>query len=240
MRTDSPSISQLQPHGPPQNGYSDMNNSLFSDAEQKQLQTFLDGLDKDDDMDSPPNNEAFRRPSRPPSESTHFHRRKYTWAFLNQSVLLDSPTPVLLSSPFNQNATYSQQQIRPLPVTDHTHSKKRRTGSDKSKQDQRKYRGIETDDNSSRPRKLSGSSSTSSATDHSRNTKEDSAVASRPGRGRKPPHELLTEEQKKANHIASEQKRRANIRIGFDQLVDIVPSLSHCHRSESLILQKCK
>ncbi|KAI8062518.1 hypothetical protein BC940DRAFT_349576, partial [Gongronella butleri] len=58
------------------------------------------------------------------------------------------------------------------------------------------------------------------------------------GRGKKPPHELLTEEQKKANHIASEQKRRANIRIGFDQLVDIVPTLSHCHRSESLILQK--
>ncbi|CAO3649381.1 unnamed protein product [Cunninghamella echinulata] len=58
------------------------------------------------------------------------------------------------------------------------------------------------------------------------------------GRGKKPPHELLTEAQKKANHIASEQKRRANIRIGFDQLVDIVPTLSHCHRSESLILQK--
>ncbi|KAI9266769.1 hypothetical protein BDA99DRAFT_436662 [Phascolomyces articulosus] len=58
------------------------------------------------------------------------------------------------------------------------------------------------------------------------------------GRGRKPPHELLSDAQKKANHIASEQKRRANIRIGFDQLVDIVPTLSHCHRSESLILQK--
>ncbi|KAI9304645.1 hypothetical protein BJ944DRAFT_266533 [Cunninghamella echinulata] len=58
------------------------------------------------------------------------------------------------------------------------------------------------------------------------------------GRGRKPAHELLTEDQKKANHIASEQKRRANIRIGFDQLVDIVPTLSECQRSESLILQK--
>ncbi|SAL98630.1 hypothetical protein [Absidia glauca] len=60
------------------------------------------------------------------------------------------------------------------------------------------------------------------------------------GRGKKPPHELLSEAQKKANHIASEQKRRHNIRIGFDQLTDIVPTLSHCHRSESLILQKCK
>lgn len=58
-------------------------------------------------------------------------------------------------------------------------------------------------------------------------------------RHRKQPHELLTESQKKANHIASEQKRRQNIRIGFDQLIDIVPTLNHGNRSEALILQKC-
>ncbi|KAF9580532.1 hypothetical protein BGW38_002795 [Lunasporangiospora selenospora] len=57
-------------------------------------------------------------------------------------------------------------------------------------------------------------------------------------RPRKAPHELLTEAEKKANHIASEQKRRQNIRIGFDSLVEIVPTLSECHRSEALILQK--
>ncbi|KAF9426184.1 hypothetical protein BGZ94_006837 [Podila epigama] len=51
-------------------------------------------------------------------------------------------------------------------------------------------------------------------------------------------HELLTDAEKKANHIASEQKRRQNIRVGFDSLVDIVPSLNDCHRSEALILQK--
>lgn len=62
---------------------------------------------------------------------------------------------------------------------------------------------------------------------------------SKAGRARKPAHELLSEDQKKANHIASEQKRRANIRIGFDQLVDMVPALDNCHRSEALILQKC-
>lgn len=62
----------------------------------------------------------------------------------------------------------------------------------------------------------------------------------KPGRARKLPHELLSEDQKKANHIASEQKRRANIRLGFDQLVDIVPGLDTYHRSEAYILQKCK
>lgn len=55
---------------------------------------------------------------------------------------------------------------------------------------------------------------------------------------KKLPHELLSDSQKKANHIASEQKRRANIRIGFDKLVDVVPTLSSGHKSEALILQK--
>lgn len=58
------------------------------------------------------------------------------------------------------------------------------------------------------------------------------------GPGKKQPHELLTDAEKKANHIASEQKRRQNIRIGFDSLVEIVPTLSECQRSEALILQK--
>lgn len=57
---------------------------------------------------------------------------------------------------------------------------------------------------------------------------------------KKTSHELLSDDQKKANHIASEQKRRANIRIGFEKLIDIVPTLSSGHRSEALILQKCK
>ncbi|KAI8639178.1 hypothetical protein BD408DRAFT_392789 [Parasitella parasitica] len=50
--------------------------------------------------------------------------------------------------------------------------------------------------------------------------------------------ELLSDDQKRANHIASEQKRRANIRIGFEKLVAVVPTLSSGHKSEALILQK--
>ncbi|KAJ2775852.1 Transcription factor [Coemansia nantahalensis] len=50
--------------------------------------------------------------------------------------------------------------------------------------------------------------------------------------------ELLTEDEKKANHIASEQKRRHNIRTGYDQLIQIVPTLTPSQRSEALILQK--
>lgn len=64
--------------------------------------------------------------------------------------------------------------------------------------------------------------------------------APKPKRHRKQPHELLTEEQKKANHIASEQKRRQNIKTGYDQLVDLVPTLNQGSKSEAVILQKCK
>ncbi|KDN44928.1 hypothetical protein K437DRAFT_274375 [Tilletiaria anomala UBC 951] len=44
-------------------------------------------------------------------------------------------------------------------------------------------------------------------------------------RKRKEPHQLLTDAEKKANHIASEQKRRANIKKGYEGLNELVPAL---------------
>lgn len=51
---------------------------------------------------------------------------------------------------------------------------------------------------------------------------------------------VLTESERRANHIKSEQKRRQKIRLGLDQLVDVVPSLGHGQRSEAVILENCK
>jgi len=48
----------------------------------------------------------------------------------------------------------------------------------------------------------------------------------------------LTEQEKKSNHIASEQKRRMAIREGFDRLTEIVPGLEGQGRSESVVLRK--
>ncbi|RLV83178.1 Protein INO4 [Meyerozyma sp. JA9] len=49
----------------------------------------------------------------------------------------------------------------------------------------------------------------------------------------------LTEEQKKAHHIASEQKRRENIRSEFDRIVALTPTLNESeNRSELNILTK--
>ncbi|KAK4131939.1 hypothetical protein BT67DRAFT_444356 [Trichocladium antarcticum] len=46
----------------------------------------------------------------------------------------------------------------------------------------------------------------------------------------------LTEKEKKANHIASEQKRRQAIREGFDRLTELVPGLAGQARSEGIVL----
>ncbi|KAJ9628729.1 hypothetical protein H2203_002631 [Taxawa tesnikishii (nom. ined.)] len=53
------------------------------------------------------------------------------------------------------------------------------------------------------------------------------------------PHEKprLSEQQKKENHIASEQKRRQAIREGFDRIADIVPGMKGLGRSEAVVLQ---
>jgi len=48
----------------------------------------------------------------------------------------------------------------------------------------------------------------------------------------------LSEHEKKANHIASEQKRRQAIREGFDRLTELVPGLEGQGRSESVVLKK--
>ncbi|EPQ61651.1 Bgt-2151 [Blumeria graminis f. sp. tritici] len=48
----------------------------------------------------------------------------------------------------------------------------------------------------------------------------------------------LSENEKKANHIASEQKRRQAIREGFDRLTELVPGLEGQGRSESVVLKK--
>ncbi|KAJ2883196.1 Transcription factor [Coemansia aciculifera] len=68
--------------------------------------------------------------------------------------------------------------------------------------------------------------------------KTPAAAKTRASRVTKKKGELLTEDEKKANHIASEQKRRQNIRTGYDQLIQIVPTLTPSQRSEALILQK--
>ncbi|KAG2174803.1 hypothetical protein INT43_005865 [Umbelopsis isabellina] len=154
---------------------------------------------------------------------------------MNDCLLVSSevsPTPVLLSSPFATSSSFvpQNQSLQLLPVSEsqsHNPGRRRSTASSSSER-------ITMD--SKRPVKRSSPYSRSKESRQARGGS--SSPQSGGGRNKKAPHELLTEAEKKANHIASEQKRRQNIRIGFDQLVDIVPTLSQNHRSEAMILHK--
>ncbi|KAK6461755.1 basic helix-loop-helix transcription factor [Scheffersomyces coipomensis] len=59
------------------------------------------------------------------------------------------------------------------------------------------------------------------------------------GRKKSTKSSVLSDEQKKAHHIASEQKRRENIRSEFDKIVSLTPTLNDSeNRSELNILTK--
>ena len=50
---------------------------------------------------------------------------------------------------------------------------------------------------------------------------------------------LLSEEEKRLNHIASEQKRRQNIKLAYDQLNALIPGLRDSGlRGESQVIVK--
>lgn len=51
--------------------------------------------------------------------------------------------------------------------------------------------------------------------------------------------DTLTPEEKKANHIQSEQKRRQVIRDAFDELTGLVPGLGRSQsKSEAIVLRR--
>ncbi|KAL9549249.1 hypothetical protein MBANPS3_005288 [Mucor bainieri] len=67
-----------------------------------------------------------------------------------------------------------------------------------------------------------------------------SSASSNFGSKRQKPNnrDILTDDEKRVNHIASEQKRRNTIRLGFKELTDIIPTLKNINNSKSTILFK--
>jgi hypothetical protein len=141
----------------------------------------------------------------------------------------------VLSSPFQAGKTFNNRggiQINPLLIpANNKHKKPSVSRTTPYGKKQQRKRAINYPPSSTSSTASSSSSSVTEETSRTGIIKKKKV--------KKVTHELLSEDQKKANHIASEQKRRANIRVGFDKLIDIVPTLSTGHRSEALILQKC-
>lgn len=69
-----------------------------------------------------------------------------------------------------------------------------------------------------------------------RRLSNDAIRKSRPSQSSKIPRENLTEEQKRSNHIHSEQKRRNLIKQGFDDMCTLVPGLRGGGFSKSMVL----
>ncbi|ORZ24011.1 hypothetical protein BCR42DRAFT_402053 [Absidia repens] len=242
------------PHHPSRSTSSTSNNDigLISNTGRKRLHSFLDTLSAPEEFYSTTDIHTQQT-------TTASKVRNRPYASVTSSPPSPAPTPVLLSPPYSRNITFDQQQQQHPIHRKRSNLKGMRDDIGVSATDN-KYRVLLEDpstplmDYYSHPRPPPPSSPTyikeeNMTMDQSAATPSDTKDATPPspspatkpkgsGRGRKPVHELLSDDQKKANHIASEQKRRANIRIGFDQLVDIVPNLNECQRSESLILQK--
>ncbi|KAI9677695.1 MAG: hypothetical protein M1829_002467 [Trizodia sp. TS-e1964] len=111
--------------------------------------------------------------------------------------------------------------------------RKRRKSRIKSEEHQQEVESLAV----TRPRR--GKASTNSFSGRTRRFSVPASTVKRrkssPG-GQKPTRENLTEEQKRSNHILSEQKRRNLIKQGFDDLCDLVPQLKGGNYSKSAML----
>ncbi|KAL4793291.1 hypothetical protein BDV19DRAFT_366968 [Aspergillus venezuelensis] len=109
------------------------------------------------------------------------------------------------------------------PVEDLSHPKKKQRLSIKEEDDE-----VSDGDSSRQRSKRSKGSGRRSSTDGVRKP--------RASQSSKQPRENLTEEQKRSNHIKSEQKRRNLIKEGFDDLCILVPGLKGGGFSKSAML----
>lgn len=131
------------------------------------------------------------------------------------------------------NSSFDPRSIAPNPTPDVTMSGP--TEQDEKQISKRKRPVRPTPDNSSKPAKDKNVSSSSvtvlrsiadakHAPISAPTTTTSVITPSKPS--------LLSPSQKKANHIQSEQKRRANIRRGYEALCEVVPALREAIRGE--------
>ncbi|CAO3592904.1 unnamed protein product [Absidia cylindrospora] len=150
-----------------------------------------------------------------PNNSTHYQDSIGPNAiFLQQSNQVSAP--FITKHPSTTSQRYHPQQHAPYPTPERQHPSSTSSASasnDSNMNGQHHHHDREYQRSSSRS-------------------------LSTPTRRNKSHKELLTEEEKRNNHIASEQKRRSTIRNGFKDLTDIVPTLKNINNSKSTVLFK--
>ncbi|KAI9281984.1 hypothetical protein BY458DRAFT_552745 [Sporodiniella umbellata] len=139
--------------------------------------------------------------------------------------LSENDTPVIINPLFLQKDTFSH-------VLDENEQKSFSSFLDSFLTDEASTSGSSWTDESSSHRPTSPSTPTSPP---QKRTAEELPKAKK---ARVSTKELLTEDEKRANHISSEQKRRSMIRNGFKELTELVPGLVNSNHSKSTILFK--
>ncbi|KAG0250450.1 hypothetical protein BG011_008340 [Mortierella polycephala] len=150
--------------------------------------------------------------------------------------------------PGNQNQQHSSASSTPTRSRSHSQSQSQAQQHQRAQQRQQKEGsherngsvsdGYASDAAAVATLDANGIASATSPTTPTMTTAAAAAATAATPTKRKPYKELLTEEEKRANHIASEQKRRNTIRIGFKQMTDIIPDLKDVNSSKSTILFK--
>ena len=156
-----------------------------------------------------------------------------------------SPASTHPSSPVLQKKSRnSDHHIGPAPVTFKNEPDTSTPEAPEIKPRKRRKTDTESDPDFETPRKptrqISKRSKTSSAkkapVTPKKLSREDSTPKSRPSSA-KPTRQHLTDEQKKTNHIISEQKRRDLIKQGYEGIREMVPALKDVKHSKGAMLE---
>lgn len=213
-------------------------NTVLDENDQKTFSSFLDTFFMDPDMQFQPSTQQQNNfyefdPSSPQQqqEEEEEHRRSSILQSLDEQKLLHQRLNLIASLPTTTTSSSSSPTITGDQCRNESSSIQ--TDSVTSEEENTMPQSIylrQSDSISSPYINKKRTSSAAQLYPLSYNTKSEKKARTN--------KELLTEEEKRANHIASEQKRRSTIRNGFRDLTDLIPTLKNINNSKSTVLFK--
>lgn len=208
-------------------------NTVLDENDQKAFSSFLDAFFMDPEMQFPSNNNtnnfyAFNNHNQEPSpqeenelEEKEEYRRSSILQSLDEQKMLHQRLSLIASLPTSPSITADQCRLRSPSINN--------TSSVTSEDDMPQSIYLRQSDSISSPYTNNNNRKRTLQVTHEKSTTNKKSRTNK---------ELLTEEEKRANHIASEQKRRSTIRNGFKDLTDLIPTLKNINNSKSTVLFK--
>lgn len=144
------------------------------------------------------------------------------------------PSPIVTRNPGLQRkqSSIAVEELGSDTAGEEPKPRKRRKNKIKTEEDEDEHEDGQKAPRKRRTKSMAGATAPAARESPPLSKRRKSAVSS----GAKPTRENLTEDQKRENHIKSEQKRRTLIKEGFDDLGELVPDLRSGGFSKSAIL----